>query len=406
MSRIKDYLMDIENGRIVPGAINDKCVCSEHFSDTALQEIVKQEGHRGKCSYCGERRIVMDMPDFVKMVKEKLESEVEDVDNAMLPLEGTVFDDDNDVVPYFARFHGYAVPSDSKTYDDTGEVISDLLDITEPEALFNDVVDALPNHGWISKDPFVATLNDELNIKWRHFSEMVKHKQRFTFLANTEFNGRPSEYDNGLFDILTELASMIHQFDLCTDLSKDKIIFRARTISQNTPLTFNEITCPPDDCAKQNRMSPAGVSMFYGAFDEETARMECTPKSRHDGKGRFLIGQFTPKRNFQLIDLTALPRPSFWKHKRDTREALAFMHIFHKEITKRIKPDDHIHTEYVPSQVFTEYLRYMFKLEGEIDVDGLIYKSSVNNNKCVVVFCNQKDSKDYFELVKIEDKII
>ena len=259
MSRIKDYLMDIENGRIVPGAINDKCVCSEHFSDTALQEIVKQEGHRGKCSYC---------------------------------------------------------------------------------------------------------------------------------------------------DILTELASMIHQFDLCTDLSKDKIIFRARPISQNTPLTFNEITCPPDDCAKQNRMSPAGVSMFYGAFDEETARMECTPKSRHDGKGRFLIGQFTPKRNFQLIDLTALPMPSFWQHKRDTREALAFMHIFHNEITKRIKPDDRIHTEYVPSQVFTEYLRYMFKLEGEIDVDGLIYKSSVNNNKCVVVFCNQKDSKDYFELVKIEDKII
>ena len=51
--------MDIENGRIVPGAINDKCVCSEHFSDTALQEIVKQEGHRGKCSYCGERRIVI-----------------------------------------------------------------------------------------------------------------------------------------------------------------------------------------------------------------------------------------------------------------------------------------------------------------------------------------------------------
>ena len=66
MSRIKDYLMDIEEGRIVPGAIYDKYVCSEHFSDTELQEIIKQEGHRGKCSYCGERRIVMDMPDFVK----------------------------------------------------------------------------------------------------------------------------------------------------------------------------------------------------------------------------------------------------------------------------------------------------------------------------------------------------
>lgn len=82
MSRIKDYLMDIEEGRIAPGAIHDKYVCSEHFSDTELQGIIKQEGHRGMCSYCGERQIVMDMPDFVKVVREKLESEFEDVDNA------------------------------------------------------------------------------------------------------------------------------------------------------------------------------------------------------------------------------------------------------------------------------------------------------------------------------------
>ena len=82
------------------------------------------------------------------------------------------------------------------------------------------------------------------------------------------------------------------------------------------------------------------------------------------------------------------------------------MRIFHNEITKRIKPDDRIHTEYVPSQVFTEYLRYMFKLEGEIDVDGLIYKSSVSESKCVVLFCNQKDSRDYVDLLKVEDKSI
>lgn len=48
----------------------------------------------------------------------------------------------------------------------------------------------------------------------------------------------------------------------------------------------------------------------------------------------------------------------------------------------------------------------MFKLEGEIDVDGLIYKSSVNDSKCVVLFCNQKSSWDYVELVNVEDKRI
>ena len=403
MSRIKDYLMDIEEGRIVPGELQDKCVCANHFYDKELREKINYEGHKGRCSYCGKRKIVMDMPDFVKMVRDKLESEFEDVDNAMLPLERTVFDDDEDVVPSFTRFHGYAAPSNSLMYDNTEEVIIELLDIADSEALLNDVLGALPDHGWISKDPFVATLNDELNIKWKHFSEMVKHKQRFTFLANKEFNGHPSEYDNGLFDILTELGSMIQQFELCKGISNDTVIYRARLIENDTSLAFDEITSPPDNWARQNRMSPAGVSMFYGAFDAETARKECTPQSNHDGKGRFLIGMFTQKKTLHLIDLTALPMPSFWHQKRDTREALAFMHIFHNEITKRIRPDDSIHTEYVPSQVFTEYLRFIFKLEGEIDVDGLIYKSSVNDSKCVVVFCNQKESSDYLELVKVED---
>ena len=48
----------------------------------------------------------------------------------------------------------------------------------------------------------------------------------------------------------------------------------------------------------------------------------------------------------------------------------------------------------------------MFKLEGEIDVDGLIYKSSVSESNCVVLFCNQKDSRDYVDLLKVEDKSI
>lgn len=404
MSRIKDYMMDIEEGRIAPGELQDKCVCSDHFSDMELQGIIRKTGHRGRCSYCDENSTVMNMPDFVKMVREKLESEYEDVDNAMLPLEKTVFDDDEDDVPFFTRFHGYAAPSYSEMFEDTAGAVDYMLEITGPEALRKDVIDALPERGWITKFPFIASLDDELNIKWRHFAEMVKHKQRFTFLLNKEFDGHPSEYDNGLFDILTELGAMIHQFGICKNLDKDTVIYRARPIQKDTPLTFDEITSPPDECAKQNRMSPAGVSMFYGSFDEETARKECTPHTAHDGRGRFLIGQFEQNRSLQLIDLTALPKPSFWHQKRETRDALAFMRIFHKEITKKITPDDRIHTEYIPSQVFTEYLRYAFKLEGEISVDGLVYNSSVNEQHCIVLFCDQKESKEYVKLVGVEDK--
>lgn len=64
-----------------------------------------------------------------------------------------------------------------------------------------------------------------------------------------------------------------------------------------------------------------------------------------------------------------------------------------------MKPDDRIHTENIPSQVFTEYLRYMFKFEGEIAVDGVIYKSSVNDRHCVLLFCNQEKSKELLEFI-------
>lgn len=395
--------MDVEEGRIIPGELQEKKVCSDHFADKTLRAIIAKDGHRGRCSYCGERRSVMDMPDFIRMVRGKLESEFENVDNACLPTEHSYFDDDDEKLPGLTRFHGYTAPSNCDMFDDTEDVVSEVLEITGPDGLWNDIVEALPQQAWISKDPLVASLDDELNIRWKHFADMVKHKQRFTFLANKEFVGHPSKYDNGLYDILTELGTMIHRFDVCKNIDENTSIYRARSIVKDTSLIFDEITCPPDVYARQNRMSPAGISMFYGAFDEETARRESTPSTGHDGKGRFLIGQFRQKRSLLLIDLTSLPRPSFWYQNRGYREALAFMHIFHKEITKKIIPDDRIHTEYIPSQVFTEYLRYMFKLEGEISVDGLIYKSSVNEEKCVVLFCNQKESRKMLELVDVKD---
>lgn len=53
--------MDIEEGRIVPGELQEKCVCSEHFSDSELQGIIRRDGRRGICSYCGEKSLVMDI---------------------------------------------------------------------------------------------------------------------------------------------------------------------------------------------------------------------------------------------------------------------------------------------------------------------------------------------------------
>lgn len=403
MSRIKDYMMDIEEGRIVPGEIQDKSVCADHFESTFLQHYISENGLEGECSYCGRHHTVLPMPGFIKMVRQKIESEFDNVDEAGLPTERSYFDDDEEVISGLKRFMGFTAPSEAQCYEDTAEVLFAIDLLPKPESLYHDLLESLPSHAWISSDPFIISRDQELSLHWKNFSDMVKHRQRFTFWTKKEFSGIRSEYDNCLMDILHELGSLIYEPDLCRWLNTDETIYRARSIKKETPLEFQEITSPQDDCASQGRMSPAGISMFYGAFDEETVRRECTPKAKHDGKGRFLIGSFHPKKNLFILDLTDIPKPSFWEHNQDYREKLSFLNTFSKEISKPIVPDDRIHIEYVPTQVFTEYLRFVFKYNGNSSLDGIKYRSSINNRPCLVLFCNQKESVQLLELARIED---
>lgn len=401
MSRIKDYLMDIEEGRIVPGKIQDKSVCSDHFDCTYLQNYIYANGNAGRCSYCGKRNIVLPMPDFVKLVRQKIESEFDDINNAGLPTERSFFDDDDEEIPGLKRFQCYTAPSDAKCYDDTSEVLADIDLLPEPEALYNDLLESLPAHSWISSDPFIISRDKELSLQWKNFSEMVMHRQRFTFWTREEFSGSRFEYDNCLMDILHELGSLIHEADLCKMLEPEELLFRARPIEKDTPLEFKEITSPLDSNASQNRMSPAGISMFYGAFDEVTALRESS--TNHDGKGRFLVGQFHVKHPLLILDLTDIPKPLFWEQGQNYREQLIFLQTFSKEISRPVDKDDKNHTEYVPTQVFTEYLRFVFKYYGKDSLDGIKYRSSIHNHPCIVLFCNQKESEKMVELENIED---
>lgn len=75
-----------------------------------------------------------------------------------------------------------------------------------------------------------------------------------------------------------------------------------------------------------------------------------------------------------------------------------FLKRFNKEVTKPVAQDDK-DIEYIPTQVLTEYLRYMFKDYKRRTIDGIIYGSSQEaKNKNLVLFCNQKASRKYIEL--------
>ena len=102
-----------------------------------------------------------------------------------------------------------------------------------------------------------------------------------------------------------------------------------------------------------------------------------------------------------VLDLTRIPENSFWM---TGWQENMFLHQFNKEITKPVSEDDDNLLQYIPTQVLTEYLRYMYAINGQ-HLDGIVYGSSKDRNKNLVLFYNQKRSSDVLALDgKIEIK--
>ena len=368
-------------------------VSPECFEDANLRATLADWCENGKCSYTNNNGEVVPMNTLRDYLRDYVFRYYDDPNNCSLPLANGIIEKDDKI---FDEMGPFLVLKDTKRFDTTEELLEEVGLTTHLSNLNNDLVDVFGEHWWVEKEPFVISLRDELNMKWEKFSEDVMHRQRFTFLANKEFEDFPENTDNGLSNILTEVGSIISKHSLCREIKEDTVIYRVRPLKDRVEHKFEEITSPPDSAAKQNRMSPAGISMFYGAFDKKTALLEGSEKS--DGKGWFLAGEFAPLRILNVLDLTALPQNiTFWL---DGFEELSFLRSFHKVITRQIDRDDRIHVEYVPSQVVTEYLKYMY---NEVRLDGLIYQSSLSQRKNIVLFCNQEASANILKSISIEE---
>ena len=143
---------------------------------------------------------------------------------------------------------------------------------------------------------------------------------------------------------------------------------------------------PEDKATQANRMSPAGIPMFYGCDDEDTALREAA-----SGSGFFAVGEFETMRPAVLLDLTDIPKvPGLFEHVPDfqaidPRRTLRFLDHVAGEMSRRIERDDRVHIEYVPTQVVTEFIRAKV-IWGESKVDGIRYASSVKKGHTSYVF--------------------
>jgi HEPN superfamily RES-like protein/RES domain-containing protein len=351
----------------------DDFVCADCFEDEALKEFVRASSEAFICDYCdaeADAPIAAPMSEVLDLISESLHAEYQEAEEANLPVE-----------------EGEYVFKPMST----SEVFGEIGTVTENERLLETILTAFDDFAWVSKPFYSPPEDDALRYNWKEFVRAVKYRRRYLFLLSHRRKKRQESDAVPPEEMLRRIGEVIEQVDLVQEMKPGTRWFRVRVHDYDgAPTTAAALGTAPRRRATSNRMSPAGIPMFYGASDPETAFSE-TFTPRPGEACAVTVALFETARSCWVVDFSKLPPvPSlFDSRRRHLRRGIAFLHGFVRDLTKKVKRDGREHIDYVPTQIVTEYLRYAFKPFG-FRVSGIVYDSAQREGGicCALFFRN------------------
>jgi len=263
-------------------------VCGHCIDDPALAAFVASHGPINKCGFCGGvESSGTSVGELFDYMAECLSTEWDDPINEVAWDHG--FDDFVDIV-------------------NSDELLGELDSPLGNEDLHAEFVSAF-EHQWCQINPYRLQHTEVLFHSWKHFSNIVKTQQALPASPGVTSDDSdelldPTEVLDAIVGAITEADSqMLRQ-------SGEIRLCRARRHEPSEPvLNAKHLGSAPPEVAQHSRMSKAGVSMFYGAESEDTARAEI----RQEAGPVVTTGIWTPSRELVYLDLPgALPIPSIF----------------------------------------------------------------------------------------------
>lgn len=351
-------------------------VCNDCIGDTDVEQWIRSTGRTRRCAFCKNVGLAVKI--------EELAAHVDPVFRMYFEFGPSVpsFDDDSDRVYY------------EQEGDSLDDLISEIL-------VCDDNVASEVSSALISSDPYDPRDGDEPFYSsealyagaeyygspyWEalvSFRDIIKHKRRFFI----------DDIAPHLSEIFTELQS--HKTEdgrtPIASIAPDElagVFYRGRIVSSDHELSrilinpSAELGPPPPSMARAGRMNPAGIPVFYGAYDRNTCIVELRPPAG----SRVVTGKFKLCKPITILDLTVFDQPMdlpgiFADPDRTIRLHQMFMREFHDEIAKPILPCDEA-IDYIITQVISEYL------SCKLGVTGLVYRSAQSGagSKNIVLF--------------------
>ncbi len=353
-------------------------VCAGCFGDDDIQAFIRSNVDSNECDFCGResrtRPIAAPLDEVFDFIFAALEREYERAVDAL---------------GWDSAEGGY-----QGMHWNSAELLESVgLELPNDDGrLFEILAECLGDEVWCERDTYTLREDERLVGSWEDFCSSIKHERRYFFLRKAK-NRFGSEY-LAPSDLLRFIGKTVNEYELVRKLPKGSLVYRARQYKAGQTLSSPYDFGPPpvERATRPNRMSPAGIVMFYGSDKRETAVAEIDD----DATLGISVGTFQTKRDGTVLDLTRLPRRlGFFEQQSDSSEvnryALEFLHRFVKSLAVKVMPGDREHIDYVPTQVVTEWFRTAFRHRKKT-IDGIRYMSAQRpGGKSLVLFADRFD---------------
>ncbi|MBE7558418.1 RES domain-containing protein [bacterium] len=328
----------------------DKLCCRDCFADPAIRAFIESQGTTGECEFCGSRDVpVAALWDMSPFVDEGISRKYEDAAQQ---------------VPYESAEGGYQFDT-----NDLEQILIDYEAIFSPFGGGSELPQTLVRMSRFDTTPLIvqhplSSYGDYLEY-WTTFCAMVKHDRRFTLFEDLErqrnihfdamCRGDVAQLDDiGQVELWEVFDGALSQ---CRSvINPGTVIYRARRAMEGYERWGNKaLTSAPINITTETRMSPRGISHFYGCQDEQTCLAEVRPAIGEN----VVVGQFRVQVPLNVIDLVS-PRERismFDAENFDFRSEIyvkPFLLHFGREIAQPIMPH-HAPLEYLPTQSLCDH---------------------------------------------------
>jgi hypothetical protein len=330
-----------------------------------VEQFVRETGTSDTCSYCGASGVlVVTVNDLLEFLFEGLRTEYGQADAESMPIvEGRYMLETQDGTDLLF-WSGFSVDN---------------------EKLQANIDEATRGFDWCQLDPLAPAPHEQSLYSWQRFSRILEHEVRYLFSDHAPAADWMIDADAPVppAEILTHVENVIRDVPgLIRTLPAGARFHRARWGSNPAGYQRGRVLGPPPPsrALAPNRMTPPGISVFYGAVDELTALVETVPRGRRGLAVRpyATVAAWVQTGPAVFIDLTAdPPMPSiFDPARRHLRSGIQFLRHFRAEISRPTTGSDTGAYEYVPTQVLTEYIRLAFEVPDGQRPAGILYPSA------------------------------